>query len=74
MKIFHIQGRTLALLAVLLPLIGLFIYVALSSGPLAPVPVTMVAVQNRVVSPALFGIGTVEARYSYKIGLQLPGA
>ncbi|MCW8904534.1 MAG: efflux RND transporter periplasmic adaptor subunit [Sedimenticola sp.] len=73
MKMLHIHGRTLALLAVLLPLIGLFIYVALSSGPLAPVPVTMVAVQNRIVSPALFGIGTVEARYSYKIGPTVAG-
>ncbi len=73
MKLFSIQGRTLALLAVLLPLLGLFIYVALRSGPLAPVPVTVAAVENRVVSPALFGIGTVEARYSYKIGPTVAG-
>lgn len=73
MKSFPIQGRSLALLAVLLPLIGLFIYVALRSGPLAPVPVTVAAVENRAVSPALFGIGTVEARYSYKIGPTVAG-
>ncbi len=73
MKSFSIQGRTLALLAVLLPLIGLLIYVALRSGPLAPVPVTVSAVENRAVTPALFGIGTVEARYSYKIGPTVAG-
>lgn len=73
MKRFPIQGRTLALLAVLVPIGGLFAYVALRSGPLAPVPVTVAAVENRVVSPALFGIGTVEARYSYKIGPTVAG-
>jgi len=72
-KSFSIQRRTLALLAVLLPLIGLLIYVALRSGPLAPVPVTVSAVENRAVTPALFGIGTVEARYSYKIGPTVAG-
>lgn len=73
MKRFPIQGRTLALLAVLVPLSALFFYVALRSGPLAPVPVTVTAVQNLEVSPALFGIGTVEARYSYKIGPTVAG-
>ncbi len=73
MKRFTMQKRTLALLVVLLPLLGLFIYVALRSGPLAPVPVTVTRVDSRVVEPALFGIGTVEARYSYKIGPTLAG-
>jgi RND family efflux transporter MFP subunit len=60
--------RTLALVGVLVPLFALFIYVALRSGPLAPVPVTVTVVENRSLTPALFGIGTVEARYTYKIG------
>lgn len=68
MKRPPLQGRTLALLAVLLPLLALFVYVALRSGPLAPVPVTVAAVETGSVAPALFGIGTVEARYTYKIG------
>jgi len=63
-----ISGRTLALIAVIVPLLALFVYVALRSGPLAPVPVTVAAVETRPVSPALSGIGTVEARYTYKIG------
>lgn len=69
----HIQGRTLALVVVLVPLLALFIYVALRSGPLAQVPVTVTAVEDRPISPALFGIGTIEARYTYKIGPTFAG-
>lgn len=72
-KRLPIQGRTLTLLLVLLPLLALFIYVALRSGPLAPVPVTVITVENRSIAPALFGIGTVEARYTYKIGPTFAG-
>lgn len=73
MKRFPIQKRTLAILLVLLPLLALFVYVALRSGPLAPVPVTVAKVENRSIAPALFGIGTVEARYTYKIGPTFAG-
>jgi multidrug efflux pump subunit AcrA (membrane-fusion protein) len=73
MKRFTVPKRTLVVLVVLLPLLVLFIYVALRSGPLAPVPVTVARVENRSISPALFGIGTVEARYSYKIGPTFAG-
>ncbi|RJR21829.1 MAG: efflux RND transporter periplasmic adaptor subunit [Desulfobacteraceae bacterium] len=73
MKKLPVQKRTLALMAVLVPLIALFIYVALRSGPLAPVPVMMATVENKSISPALFGIGTVEARYTYKIGPTFAG-
>lgn len=73
MRRLPFQNRTLALLVVLLPLLALFVYVALRSGPLAPVPVTVKVVENRAISPALFGIGTVEARYTYKIGPTFAG-
>jgi RND family efflux transporter MFP subunit len=73
MKRFPIQKRTLAILVVLLPLLALFVYVALRSGPLAPVPVTVTKVENQSITPALFGIGTVEARYTYKIGPNFAG-
>lgn len=73
MKKLPLQGRTLALLAVVVPLLGLFAYVVLRSGPLAPVAVTVDAVQSRAISPALFGIGTVEARYTSKIGPTVAG-
>ena len=73
MKKLPVQKRTLMMLAVLLPLLALFVYVALRSGPLAPVPVTVARVVNQSVTPALFGIGTVEARYTYKIGPTFAG-
>jgi len=65
--------RTLALLAVLVPLVALFVYVALRSGPLTPIPVTVTVIENRSITPALFGIGTIEARYTYKIGPTVAG-
>lgn len=68
MKRPPIPRRTLALLAVLLPMALLLVYVILRSGPLAPVPVTVTRVTVRPVAPALFGIGTVEARYTYRVG------
>jgi RND family efflux transporter MFP subunit len=63
-----LQGRTLARLAVVVPLLALFAYVALRSGPLAPVAVTLATVETASITPSRFGIGTVEARYSYRIG------
>jgi RND family efflux transporter MFP subunit len=73
MKKLPLQGRTLALLAVIIPLLALFIYVGLRSGPLAPIAVTVETVESRPVMPALFGIGTVAARYTYKIGPTFAG-
>ncbi|MEO7254102.1 MAG: efflux RND transporter periplasmic adaptor subunit [Casimicrobium sp.] len=73
MKRMPLQGRTVALLAVIVPLLALFVYVGLRSGPLAPVAVTVATVESRAVTPALFGIGTVEARYTYKIGPTFAG-
>jgi len=45
-----------------------FAWVATKSGPLAPIRVTTARVASGDVSPALFGIGTVEARRAYLIG------
>jgi RND family efflux transporter MFP subunit len=73
MKQLPLQSRTLALLAVIVPLLVLFIYVAMRSGPLAPIAVTVAKVESRAIAPALFGIGTVEARYTYKIGPTVAG-
>ena len=73
MKPLPVQKRTLALLVVLLPLLAVFVYVALRSGPLAPVAVTVTMVESRSIAPALFGIGTIEARYTYKIGPTFAG-
>lgn len=62
------RRRTLAVAAVGGALLALFVFVAVRSGPLAPVAVTVATVESRSVSPALFGIGTVESRYGYRIG------
>jgi HlyD family secretion protein len=68
-----VSGRTALVLLVLLPVLILFGYVVLRSGPLAPVPVTVTTVESISVSPALFGVGTVEARSLFKIGPNSPG-
>lgn len=60
--------RTWLLIAVLTPMIVLFAYVVLRSGPLAPVPVTLITVEEQAISPSLFGIGSVEARYTHRVG------
>jgi len=50
-----------------------FGWVATKSGPLAPIRVTVVQVAKGEVAPALFGIGTVEARRAYLIGPTIAG-
>ena len=67
-KFFQEHSRTLLLTAVLVPLVLLFAWVSLRSGPLAPVPVTLMTVERSPITPSLFGIGTVEARFTHKIG------
>ena len=70
---FAANRRLLGLLAVLLPLAGLLVFVALRAGPLAAVPVTVATVESHALAPALFGIGTVEARYTHRIGPTFAG-
>lgn len=65
--------RVWMLLVVLVPLVVFLIWVAIRSGPLAPIKVTAVGVEERAIAPALFGIGTVEARYMHRIGPTAPG-
>ena len=73
MRLPSLQRRSLMLIAILIPIVALFGYVVLRSGPLAPVTVMTASVEARSISPALFGIGTVEARFSYKIGPTIAG-
>ena len=68
-----LHSRSLALGAVLLLLLGLLGFVALRSGPLAPVAVTLATVESIALKPSLFGIGTVEARFTHKIGPTFAG-
>lgn len=65
--------RRSLLRSVLLGLLGLsllaaVVFVMRSTGPLAPVPVTVTTVSEATLSPSLFGIGVVEAQRSYLIG------
>lgn len=68
MKLKSLMSRRvgLGLLGVLL--LGALAFVVLRSGPLAPTRVTVIEVTEGRLTPALFGIGTVEARRSYLIG------
>jgi HlyD family secretion protein len=68
---FH--WRTVGLIAFTVGLLAVFVVVALRSGPLAPVPVTIGTVDSGAVTPALFGIGTIQSRFTYRIGPTAPG-
>ena len=64
----QLRGKPMTLAVVIVPLLGLFTFVALRSGPLAPIAVTTETVTLQSITPTLFGIGTVETRYHYMIG------
>ena len=68
MKLKSLMSRRvgLGLLGVLL--LGALAFVVMRSGPLAPTRVTVIEVTEGRLTPALFGIGMVEARRSYLIG------
>lgn len=67
-KLSPINRRKISIILVLLLLLVTFIYVGLRSGPLAPVRVVVAKVDRGEIATSLFGLGTVEARYTYKIG------
>jgi HlyD family secretion protein len=65
-SLFSTRKFGLGLFAALL--IAGFGLVVARSGPLSPIQVTTLRVEATSLSPAIFGIGTVEARRSYLIG------
>ena len=67
------QKKLLAVFATIAMLAAAFIWVLLSSGPLAKIKIVMTQVQEQRLQPALFGIGTVEARYTYRIASNTVG-
>lgn len=73
MKWLPLRGRSLTVAVVLIPLLILFVYVAMRSGPLAAVDVTIATVDAQSLAPEMFGVGTVESRHTYKIGSTAPG-
>lgn len=64
----RLSRRTAVLAGAAALLLMLFVYVALRTGPLAPVPVTVTAVQRAPLQPQLFGLGNVEARRTARLG------
>ena len=54
-----VQRRTLVLIALVVAALALFIYVAVRTGPMAPVPVTVATVARQALAPSVFGTGTV---------------
>lgn len=68
MKPIRLPSRRAGLALLGMALLAAFILVVARTGPFAPTRVTVVTVGEAGVAPALFGIGTVEARRSYLIG------
>ncbi|RXK88372.1 efflux RND transporter periplasmic adaptor subunit [Chlorobaculum sp. 24CR] len=68
-----IDRKVWGVAAVLAPLVIVFVFVVVRSGPLSPVEVTVARVESRSIQPALQGIGVVEARYVHKLGPTAPG-
>lgn len=68
MKIPIIPPRQFWFAATGIVLLLAFAWLAMTSGPFAPIKVTVTQVAKGEVAPALFGIGTVEARRAYLIG------
>ena len=68
MKRDSLLSRKAGLIAFVVLLLLGFGFVLARSGPLAPTKVTITRAESGSLTPALFGIGTVEARRSYFIG------
>ncbi|MGB3918450.1 MAG: efflux RND transporter periplasmic adaptor subunit [Thiothrix litoralis] len=60
--------RKIILPLIVLVILGGFGWVVTQQGPMAPTQVTVAPVTRQAIAASIFGIGTVEARYSYRIG------
>lgn len=68
MKLDALSLRRAGLALLGIVLLGAFVFVVVRTGPFAATRVTVMKVEEASVAPALFGIGTVEARRAYLIG------
>jgi len=73
MPITSLMKRRLTLVGLVLLLLGALVFVLLRAGPLAATRVTVNQVGQGSFNPALFGIGTVEARRNWMIGPTVAG-
>jgi HlyD family secretion protein len=67
-KFPKITKQRLAIAGGAMAFVGLMAFVFFRVGPLAATPVTLYVVKQGGFTPALFGVGTVEARRSWMIG------
>lgn len=67
MSDFFKQKKLLAVFASIALMAAAFIWVLLSSGPLAKIRIVVSEVQEQRLEPSLFGIGTVQARNTYRV-------
>jgi HlyD family secretion protein len=68
MKLKTPSSKVMALAMLGVLLIAAVVFVVMRAGPLAPVRVTVAQATEGTLTPALYGIGTVEARRSYFVG------
>lgn len=73
MEFPKITKQRLVIAGASLALVGLLAFVFFRAGPLAATPVTVHVVKQGGFTPALFGVGTVEARRSWMIGPTVAG-
>lgn len=73
MKLPDLLRRRIVLGLLGIALLVAMAFVVMRSGPLAPTRVTVTQAKTGPITPALFGIGTVEARRSYLIGPTVAG-
>lgn len=68
MNLSSLRWRPIALGLLGVALLAALAFVGVRAGPFAPVRVTVATAAEGSFSPALFGIGTVEARRAYLVG------
>lgn len=73
MSDFFKQKKLLAVFASIALMAAAFIWVLLSSGPLAKIRIVVSEVQEQRLEPSLFGIGTVQARNTYRVASNIVG-
>lgn len=73
MRLSSSLKRRLSLGCLTALLIGLFFFVMMRSGPLAPIQVTVAQAKEGSFAPQLFGIGTLKGRRNWMIGPTVAG-
>ena len=73
MNLAIFRSRSFGLIVLALGLLLAFAFVVLRAGPLAPIPVTTAKVESQSLRPALFGVGTIDAERTYRVGPTFAG-